>query len=112
VKVAQAIVDSGLDIRWATDLKPEKYLTAERAELLRKSGAVACALGVESGSARVLKLIDGPALRPCVHALDLREDDGIRCSTCDRLFVRCALDGCSSPSSRADRAGFAGDRRR
>jgi anaerobic magnesium-protoporphyrin IX monomethyl ester cyclase len=58
VKLSQAIVDAGLDIRWATDLKPEKYLTRERAEVLRKAGAVACALGVESGSARVLKLID------------------------------------------------------
>ena len=58
VKMSQAIVDSGLDIRWATDLKPEKYLTQERADILRKAGAVACALGVESGSDRVLKLID------------------------------------------------------
>jgi anaerobic magnesium-protoporphyrin IX monomethyl ester cyclase len=58
VKLSQAIVDAGLDIRWATDLKPEKYLTRDRAETLRKAGAVACALGVESGSARVLKLID------------------------------------------------------
>ena len=58
VKLSQAIIDAGLDIRWATDLKPEKYLTAERAETLRKAGAVACALGVESGSDRVLKLID------------------------------------------------------
>ena len=58
VKLSQAIIDAGLDIRWATDLKPEKYLTAERAEVLRKAGALACALGVESGSDRVLKLID------------------------------------------------------
>jgi hypothetical protein len=58
VKLSQAIIDAGLDIRWATDLKPEKYLTAERADVLRKAGAVACALGVESGSDRVLKLID------------------------------------------------------
>jgi radical SAM superfamily enzyme YgiQ (UPF0313 family) len=58
VKLSQAIVDAGLEIRWATDLKPEKYLTQERADLLRRAGAVACALGVESGSNRVLKLID------------------------------------------------------
>jgi anaerobic magnesium-protoporphyrin IX monomethyl ester cyclase len=58
VKLSQAIIDSGLEIRWATDLKPEKYLTLERAEILRKAGAVACALGVESASPRVLKLID------------------------------------------------------
>jgi hypothetical protein len=58
VKLSQAIVDAGLDIRWATDLKPEKYLTQERADTLRRAGAVACALGVESGSQRVLDIID------------------------------------------------------
>ncbi len=58
VKLSEEIVAAGLDVKWATDLKPEKYLTPERAALLRKAGAVACALGVESASPRVLKLID------------------------------------------------------
>ena len=58
VKLALAIKEAGLDIRWATDLKPEKYLTVERAQILRDGGAVACALGVESGSPRILKMID------------------------------------------------------
>lgn len=58
LKLARGIVDAGLDVRWATDLKPEKYLTPERAETLRRAGAVACALGVESASPRVLSLID------------------------------------------------------
>jgi anaerobic magnesium-protoporphyrin IX monomethyl ester cyclase len=58
VKLAGAMADAGLDLRWATDLKPERYLTAERAEELRRGGAVACALGVESASPRVLGLID------------------------------------------------------
>ena len=58
VKLAEGFSASGLDIRWATDLKPEKYLTPERAEILKKGGAVAFALGVESGSPRVLDLID------------------------------------------------------
>lgn len=58
VKLAEGFAEAKLDIRWATDLKPEKYLTAERAEILRRGGAVACALGVESGSPRVLDLID------------------------------------------------------
>ncbi len=39
-------------------MKPAEYLAAERAEVLEKAGAVACALGVESGSQRVLDLID------------------------------------------------------
>jgi anaerobic magnesium-protoporphyrin IX monomethyl ester cyclase len=58
VKLAQGLLDAGLDLRWATDLKPEKYLTQERANLLKRAGAVACALGVESASPRVLSLID------------------------------------------------------
>ena len=58
VKLSEAIVGAGLDVCWATDLKPEKYLTAERASIMRAAGAVACALGVESASPRVLRLID------------------------------------------------------
>lgn len=58
VKLSEAIVAAGLEIRWATDLKPEKYMTEERAALLARAGAVACALGVESASPRVLELID------------------------------------------------------
>jgi len=58
LKLADALIASGLELRWGTDLKPEKYLTAARAETLQKAGAVACALGVESGNERVLALID------------------------------------------------------
>ncbi|MBX3159759.1 MAG: radical SAM protein [Deltaproteobacteria bacterium] len=58
VKLATRIADSDLSIAWGTDLKPEKYLTRERAETLRRAGAVACALGVESAAPRVLSLID------------------------------------------------------
>ncbi len=58
LKLSHALVEAKLDLRWATDLKPEKYLTAERARVLRDAGAVACALGVESGDPRVLDLID------------------------------------------------------
>jgi hypothetical protein len=58
LKLADALIASGLDLRWGTDLKPEKYLTAARAATLKEAGAVACALGVESGNERVLSLID------------------------------------------------------
>ena len=58
LKFAEALVDRDPPLRWATDLKPERYLTVERAEILRRGGAVACALGVESAAPRVLKLID------------------------------------------------------
>jgi hypothetical protein len=74
VKIAEALAEAGLGIRWATDLKPEKYLTVERAQTLRRGGAVACALGVESGNERVLGLIGKGApvavVSDVIHHLD------------------------------------------
>jgi hypothetical protein len=58
LKLAEGMSARGMQLRWATDLKPEKYLTAERARALKAGGAVACALGVESAAPRVLELID------------------------------------------------------
>jgi hypothetical protein len=57
-RLADALARSGLDLRWGTDLRPEAYLTPERCHGLRRGGAVACSLGVESASPRVLRLID------------------------------------------------------
>ncbi len=73
VKIAQEITKRDLRIEWATDLKPEKYLTAARAKELRAGGGIACALGVESASPRVLELIDKGApvetVRETIHHL-------------------------------------------
>jgi anaerobic magnesium-protoporphyrin IX monomethyl ester cyclase len=78
VKLSQAMIDAGLSLRWATDLKPEKYFTPERAETLRRAGAVACALGVESASPRVLRLIDKGAPPSVVSdVIDRLADAGV-----------------------------------
>ena len=57
-RLADGLAEAGLDLRWGTDLRPEPYLTPERCQGLRRGGAVACSLGVESASPRVLRLID------------------------------------------------------
>jgi anaerobic magnesium-protoporphyrin IX monomethyl ester cyclase len=57
-RLADALAESGLDLRWGTDLRPEAQLTPELCARLRRGGAVACSLGVESASPRVLRLID------------------------------------------------------
>ena len=57
-RLADALAASGLDLRWGTDLRPEAQLTPELCARLRRGGAVACSLGVESASSRVLRLID------------------------------------------------------
>ena len=57
-RLADALAESGLDLRWGTDLRPEAQLVPELCARLRRGGAVACSLGVESASPRVLRLID------------------------------------------------------
>ncbi len=71
LKLASGLIEAKLDLRWGTDLKPEKYLTAERARVLADAGAIACALGVESGDDRVLALIDkGPPVAVVADVID------------------------------------------
>jgi hypothetical protein len=57
-RLADALAASGLDLRWGTDLRPEAQLSRELCARLRRGGAVACSLGAESASPRVLHLID------------------------------------------------------
>ncbi|THA62133.1 radical SAM protein [Streptomyces sp. A0958] len=57
--LAAALVESSLDLRWAAELRLERTFP-ERAvgELLAASGCVAVSFGYESGTQRVLDLID------------------------------------------------------
>jgi hypothetical protein len=57
VKLAQALIDKGVKIRWSSDLKIEKYFTPERCKLLHDSGLRSAAFGIESGSDRILELM-------------------------------------------------------
>jgi hypothetical protein len=78
LKLANGLIEARLDLRWGTDLKPEKYLTAERAQVLADAGAIACALGVESGADRVLSLIDkGPGVAVVSTVIDNLASAGV-----------------------------------
>ncbi|MBN2419510.1 MAG: radical SAM protein, partial [Deltaproteobacteria bacterium] len=57
-ELALSIKNSGLDITWSTDMRPEKGLTENTCMELRKGGALSMALGIESASPRLLKLIN------------------------------------------------------
>jgi hypothetical protein len=57
-RIARGIVERGLDVKWGTDMRPERALNPERCAELARGGMLSTALGVESGNARVLKLID------------------------------------------------------
>ena len=56
-RLAQAIVDSGLEIHWSTDLRIEAAYTPERCRLLYRGGLRAVAFGVESCAPSVLRLM-------------------------------------------------------
>ena len=57
LKLAQAIIDARIDIRWAAEIRLERYFNEERCETLRRSGCVAVSVGFESGNQRILDLI-------------------------------------------------------
>lgn len=56
--LAQEIITAGLEIRWSTDLRIEASYTPERCQLLYQAGLRAVAFGIESGSDRVLSLMN------------------------------------------------------
>jgi anaerobic magnesium-protoporphyrin IX monomethyl ester cyclase len=58
LKLAQAIADAKIDIRWSAEIRLEKYFNAERCDILRRSGCVAVSVGFESGSQRILDKIN------------------------------------------------------
>jgi len=57
-RLSDAILDSSLDIRWSAELRLEKVFSHERCVRLAGSGCVSVSFGMESGSQRILDLID------------------------------------------------------
>ncbi|MFH0946594.1 MAG: radical SAM protein [Planctomycetota bacterium] len=57
-KLAQRIIERGIDIRFTSDLRIERSFNAERCRRLKAAGMVAAAFGTESDSPRLLKLMD------------------------------------------------------
>lgn len=58
LKLAAAILEEGLDIRWGAEIRLEEYWTPERCALLQQSGCTAISVGFESGNQRILNLIN------------------------------------------------------
>ncbi|MFO0593129.1 MAG: radical SAM protein [Polyangiaceae bacterium] len=56
--IARGIRERRLDVRWGTDMRPEKALSPEKCRELVEGGALSAALGIESANPRVLSLID------------------------------------------------------
>ncbi|MBF0224996.1 MAG: radical SAM protein [Desulfobacterales bacterium] len=57
-QIAANIHEQGLNIKWSTDIRPEPDFSPAYCKELSKGGALSIALGIESASPRVLKLIN------------------------------------------------------
>lgn len=57
-RLADAMVEAGLDIRWSAEMRMEKIFSAERCRRMARSGCVCISFGMESGNQRILDLID------------------------------------------------------
>ncbi|MGA1796529.1 MAG: B12-binding domain-containing radical SAM protein [bacterium] len=58
LRLARAFRNSGHSWRWSTDMRPEPVITPEYASELAEGGALSIAVGVESASRRILRLIN------------------------------------------------------
>jgi len=77
-KLALALEKSKLDIHWSTDMRPEADLTPECCKDLKAGGALSMALGIESASPRLLKLINkGVTIETMESAVKNLADSGI-----------------------------------
>lgn len=57
-KLSNALKEAALNIHWSTDMRPEPDLTQDVCRDLTAGGALSVALGIESASPRLLKLIN------------------------------------------------------
>jgi len=57
-KLAEALVENNINIRWSAELRLERAFKKDLASHLKKAGCVCISFGYESGSQRILNLID------------------------------------------------------
>lgn len=57
-RLSDAFVEAGLGLRWGAEIRMERVFTPERCRKIQASGCVHVSFGMESGSQRVLDLID------------------------------------------------------
>jgi anaerobic magnesium-protoporphyrin IX monomethyl ester cyclase len=57
-RLAGAIIQSQLQVRWSAEIRLEKAFKADRVQKISDSGAVCLSFGMESGNQRILDLID------------------------------------------------------
>ncbi len=57
-RLSDALVASGIHVKWSAELRLEKIFSPERCEKMAGAGCVCVSFGMESGNQRILELID------------------------------------------------------
>ena len=57
-RLSDALVDAGLGLRWGAEIRMERVFTLDRCRKMASSGCVHVSFGMESGTQRILDLID------------------------------------------------------
>ena len=79
-RLADAICEARLDIRWSVSLRMEKVFSAARARRMARAGCVSVSFGMESGSQRILDLIDkGTNVRDMSATMQNFASAGVAC---------------------------------
>jgi len=58
VEIARRIAACGLNVKWGAEVRLDRRYTAEEADILKAGGCLAISVGIESGSDRLLALMD------------------------------------------------------
>ena len=79
-RLSDAILESGLDIRWSAELRMEKIFSAQRCKKMAQAGCVCVSFGMESGNQRILDLIDkGTNVKYMAETMKNFASSGIAC---------------------------------
>jgi radical SAM superfamily enzyme YgiQ (UPF0313 family) len=89
--LCQAIIDSGLDIRWRASTRTNT-MSPQLLRAMKRSGCIGVAFGIESGSQRILDTVIGKGTKVDTNlkAIQMAKDAGIEEV---RLFIMLGLPG-------------------
>jgi len=73
LSIAQSIINNKRDYLWSTDIKIDDFFTEKNCYILKQGGCLSVAIGLESASQRILRLMDKGILPDqavkCIHNL-------------------------------------------
>jgi hypothetical protein len=79
-RLSDAIIDCGLNIRWAAELRMAKIFSLDLAQKMAKAGCVCVSFGMESGNQRILDIINkGTKVDYMAATMKNFADAGIAC---------------------------------